>query len=93
MQTDKYFLRYWGRVARGVCVKCGRNPPMEGKKSCFECSRAMNKYQNERNRRILAAGECVKCRAKNDNGYTICDECKKIAHQKYLLRREKRNAV
>lgn len=66
---------------------------MAGRRLCFECLQKANVYQTERNRRILAAGECAKCRAKNDNGYTVCDECRRIAHQKYLLRKEKKNAV
>lgn len=82
MSDRKEYQRTWQaelkrkRAERGLCIGCGKRPPVDGKKNCAKCleriSREHKKYYEKR----LSAGLCIKC-GKNipSEGRKTCDEC------------------
>lgn len=73
--TSKEKYRY--RKDNNICVKCGKNPPEQGKTKCCECAEKATKKQMDDYYRIKDLGICVKCRKeKAQNGYTMCIICR-----------------
>jgi hypothetical protein len=64
------------RLAAGVCVKCGKNPPAPGVLTCTGCRTDNNTRAPGHYQRRKAAGVCVKCgRGKPAPGKVCCEEC------------------
>lgn len=72
---------YQNRKKKGLCVRCGKYAPEEGKVTCVECNKKQNIYQKEmrdfrknlgfcprcgKNRLIGEEKVCLECNAKAD---------------------------
>jgi len=79
----QYSHKWWDKVRqeredKGLCIRCGNQPPEPYKKSCAECSAKIQKYMKERNGQRI----CKRCN-KNPLGFKerVCQECKKAKNQ------------
>jgi len=63
--------QYDGRVAAGLCTKCGLVPPEIGLKKCRKCFDKHNRWYGDR----AAAGVCPRCGVVSDTEYRYCRSC------------------
>ncbi|MDE0616099.1 MAG: hypothetical protein OXH87_00760 [Rhodospirillaceae bacterium] len=63
------------RQAAGLCIRCGHNPPEEGRSMCEPCRDSRREAARARHRQRRAAGLCVKCSAPAPDGKTYCRPC------------------
>lgn len=60
-------MQYQKRLALGLCSRCGKREPIEGKTVCFACLDYLKKYRLQRERKIrktlinLFGGKCRCC--------------------------------
>ena len=60
------------RHEAGLCTRCGRNPPVEGRSVCEPCSEAMRAAERARYAARKAAGVCVRCGEPAAGGLSRC---------------------
>ena len=56
----------------GLCTKCGRNPPGDGRSVCEPCREAMRARERRRYAARIAAGLCVRCTEPAAGGLSRC---------------------
>ena len=56
----------------GLCTKCGRNPPGDGRSVCETCRAAMRARERRRYAARAAAGLCVRCAEPAAGGLSRC---------------------
>ena len=66
--------RYEAREAAGLCVKCGRRPPAEGRTRCEACLARRNAAERDKWNRRRTSGACGKCGAPA-GGAACCETC------------------
>ena len=66
--------RYKARTAAGLCVKCGRRPPAEGRTRCEACLARRNAAERDQWASRRAGGACGQCGAPA-GGAARCDTC------------------
>ncbi len=66
--------RYEARTAAGLCVKCGRHRPAEGRTRCESCLARRNAAERDQWAGRRASGACGKCGAPA-GGAARCDTC------------------
>lgn len=68
--------KYWERVSQGVCVECGRNKPIPGRRKCKSCSDKRQKYIAESRAFYISIKICPICHRNTLFGdETRCLEC------------------
>lgn len=67
------------RKAKMVCIRCGKNPPREGKTQCVLCAENNREEYNAAKMDIYyqrrSASRCVRCDVKTDNFSVHCEMC------------------
>ncbi len=94
------------RREAGLCSKCGRNPPVDGRSVCEACAEAKRALDRRRYAARTAAGLCVRCAEPAVSGSSRCarhaaleaervlPELKNATNRKrYVRRRAKRICV
>ena len=66
--------RYEARTAAGLCAKCGRRHPAEGRTRCESCLARRNAAERDQWERRRARGACGKCGTPS-GGTARCDTC------------------
>ena len=66
--------RYEARTAAGLCVKCGRHQPAEGRTRCEACLARRNAAERDQWASRRARGACGKC-GEPAGGAARCDTC------------------
>lgn len=79
----KYNKKYReAKLAKGLCVQCGRNPHEQGRNYCTEC-REKNKLRRMKNA-IKPNALCTRCKKeKADDGFAQCRTCRELACEMY----------
>lgn len=68
--------RYAARLAAGVCVSCGQEPPAEGQSACPRCLEARRVYQATVSAQRRRTGTCLDCgKAPAAPGLYRCRRC------------------
>ena len=68
--ADRRRRRAWREA--GLCTRCGRNPPVEGRSVCEPCGEAMRAAERARYATRRAAGACVRCAEPAIGGSSRC---------------------
>ena len=55
------YAKYWDRVAKGLCVTCGKVPPQKGRRRCLRCAAQIADACARGRRRKLYANENYEC--------------------------------
>lgn len=79
-------------IGRGICVRCGRNKSVNGKRTCSKCYEILNAYQREykkknadkikktaqeRYKRLKEQKKCPKCKKKVlSEKHVYCQRCR-----------------
>ena len=66
--------RYEARAAAGLCVRCGRHRPAEGRTKCEDCLARRNAAERDQWASRRASGACGNCGAPA-GGAARCDTC------------------
>lgn len=78
---------------KGLCVNCGKNPVIEGMKSCQECSDKNKERHKERRAFLKEMKLCYRCGINRVYGKeTQCPECRAKEYANYLKREPKTEA-
>ncbi|MDE0149988.1 MAG: hypothetical protein OXM58_16625, partial [Rhodospirillaceae bacterium] len=90
----------------GLCTKCGRNPPGDGRSVCETCREAMRARERRRYAARIAAGLCVRCAEPAAGGLSRCTrhaalEAERVSperksatsRKRYVRRRAERRCV
>jgi len=86
-QRTKYMQQFRSaRLARGLCSRCGKNPPRSGFRTCG-CDLV---YQQQRNQELLTKGVCRRCSRKLDGAAQLCACCRKEDSKRKTARAEQR---
>lgn len=73
----KYSKKWWSRIKQerieqGICLRCGLEPVVEGKKSCETCAEKAREYTINKRR----ADVCPRCKQEPiEDGRAMCKEC------------------
>lgn len=59
------------RIALGLCGRCGKLPPVEGKRACEVCGNAHRVVRN----RLIASGVCISCKEAKAVDGKRCEAC------------------
>ena len=76
-------------MANGLCVKCGKRPPIEGRTKCAECIGKTKEYAEGRDKlydRLHLCRWCGGTDAYTLNGHAYCFEC---SEKKRLMERQR----
>ena len=66
----------------GLCPRCGKNPPDDGRKQCRPCLDAMRVNRIERGARRREAGVCVTCGGPREiPTFLSCYRCRKRSRE------------
>ena len=89
-----------GARGAGLCTRCGKQEPVEGRTICEPCREARGEREREQYAARRDAGECGKCGAPAPDGSARCERCARSAakssrkkaknarsHQRYVRRR------
>lgn len=67
---------YYKRKERGVCTRCGKTKPVEGKLMCQECADEQKEYRNKNRQFFRENNLCVRCgKNKVFGDEKECPEC------------------
>lgn len=78
------------RAAKGICVRCGKQPTANGRKACAECARKIRALNRETYKFNKDMGLCLHCgKEKAKAGFHICTVCSERLKAMY---REKKMA-
>ncbi len=72
------YLKEWTkkRLEMGICPRCGKNPPEEGRKSCSSCLEKGRECYNAWRSDKIANNLCGRCgEGKLEHYPTMCDSC------------------
>ena len=80
LDLERYHRRTAERRARGLCLKCGKQPPAPGRSRCEPCAAKKRPADRERFQRRsaerLARGLCPKCgKQPPAAGLSFCEPC------------------
>ena len=67
--------RYRARLAVGLCPRCGKRPPVEGRTACDPCRDARQAGERERWAGRRTAGLCGTCGKPAFDGASRCGRC------------------
>lgn len=68
--------KFHSRVAQNLCYRCGKQPPAEGQRRCFECVLSDRERNRKHKQRAINAGLCRSCHSRPRVGDKAqCDEC------------------
>lgn len=85
---------YENRKKKGLCVKCGKVPPVEGKVMCAECAEKQKIYQQETRKYLQNLGLCPRCgKNKLFGDEKECPECTAMMYEINQRSRERRNVT
>ncbi|WP_419737884.1 hypothetical protein [Ruegeria sp.] len=73
---EKVKKRYWGRVAAGLCAKCGKTPPDPNRRECASCNARARARERARKKTRKAQGLCVDCGRPSAPGFATCAPCR-----------------
>jgi len=83
---------YKNRKEKGVCVRCGKKPPREGKVMCYECAKKAKIYRQETRKFLLGLGLCPRCgKNKLFGDEKECLECRAMMYEINRKSRDRRN--
>lgn len=83
---------YQNRKEKGLCVQCGKKPPIEGKVMCAECAEQKKVYQRETREWRRNLGFCSRCGKNRIFGdEKECPECTAMMYEINQRNRERRN--
>lgn len=80
--------RYYQRLSRGLCGRCGKFKVEPGIAVCLACRvsdeerrlrlgrESDNRLRRTRRARRVAAGRCPNCAEPSSPGYRLCDQCR-----------------
>ena len=72
-----------GKLAAGLCSRCGKRPVIPGKDYCATCAQASRLRRVELYHSRLRKGLCPQCGGKReDPGVIGCDSCNQVKHLK-----------
>ena len=56
-------------IDAGLCVYCGKNKPMEGKRLCFACAlKRSQRYYEKAEKELIQREQCAEQKAMEDHG-------------------------
>ncbi len=79
------------RHEAGLCTRCGRNPPVDGRSVCEPCGEAVRAAERARYAARRAAGACVRCAEPAVGGSSRC--ARHAALEAERISTERRSAV
>lgn len=87
--------RRYGRLARrGLCTRCGKERPADGRLLCARCAEMKNAQQRRARSMAKAAGICAACmKVPARKGFSLCLPCAlraSMANRAYNIRRRAR---
>ena len=65
-RCEKAKIRREKRIAAGLCVYCGKNKPMEGKRLCFACALKLSQKYYEK-KELIQREQCAEQKAMEDH--------------------------
>lgn len=65
-RCEKGKIRREKRIAAGLCVYCGKNKPMEGKRRCFACALKLSQKYYEK-KELIQREQCAEQKAMEDH--------------------------
>ena len=76
---------YATRRAQGLCSRCGKVPPMEGKKICSACQEGQTTAARLRNERRRDSGRCYRCckPLPENSEFGACPDCRAAMLKRY----------
>lgn len=74
------------RKASGVCVGCGKAPPVAERTQCVKCLAALRRRAKERTAERRSLGQCVQCGLPSAEGIVHCRVCRPL-NERVLARR------
>jgi len=80
---------YHTDIARGVCTKCRRQAPVDGKRMCDGCRAVVAAYRAKYRARSVDAGECYDCPSRPLPGRRRCAACLAIVRERVIRSRAK----
>lgn len=77
------------RKKLNLCVKCGKNKPVKGKKYCERCRKRKYYYDKKSFKKKKILGLCFKCKTKlPDKKHIYCEKCRKEMRLKKVERKK-----
>ena len=73
--SDRSKRRDRARREAGLCTRCGKQQPVEGRTVCEPCREARGEREREQYAARRAAGECGRCGAHAPDGSARCERC------------------
>ena len=73
--SDRSKRRDGARRDAGLCTRCGKQEPLEGRTVCEPCREARGEREREQYAARRDAGECGKCGAPAPDGSARCERC------------------
>ena len=77
--SDRSKRRDGARRDAGLCTRCGKQEPVEGRTVCEPCREARGEREREQYAARRDAGECGKCGAPAPDGSARCERCARSA--------------
>ena len=77
--SDRSKRRDGARRDAGLCTRCGKQEPLEGRTVCEPCREARGEREREQYAARRDAGECGKCGAPAPDGSARCERCARSA--------------
>ena len=70
--------RQQARHAAGLCIRCGKRPPVQGETTCGPCREARQAAERKQYTERRAAGLCTRCGGPAFDGLSRCGPCAAI---------------
>ena len=67
--------RQKARIAAGLCIRCGNNPPVDGGITCLTCRDKRQAAERQKYEQRRVAGLCTRCGRPAINGLSRCTPC------------------
>ena len=83
--------RQKARVEAGLCIRCGKRPPVEGGTTCAPCRHRRQQAERRQYAERKAAGCCTRCGGPVHDGLSRCAPC--IAVDEASRNPERKNAA
>ena len=80
--------RQQARIAAGLCIRCGKRPPVEGGTTCQPCREKRQQAERRQYAERRAAGCCTRCGTPVHGGLSRCAPCAAIEEASHCPERK-----